>query len=123
MQSVLNGLSITGPDVNVPFALTDATTILVDASKGSLFTVTLGGNRTMGVPSNPTEGQMIIFRIKQDGTGTRLISTWTVTNGYKFGATVTQPVLSTAANAVDYVGFIYNATNNIWHCLAYALGF
>lgn len=123
MQSVLNGLSITGPDVNVPFALTDATTILVDASKGSLFTVTLGGNRTMGVPSNPTEGQMILFRIKQDTTGSRLISTWTATNGYKFGATVAQPVLSTAASAVDYVGFIYNSTNNIWHCLAYALGF
>jgi hypothetical protein len=49
-------------------ALTDASTVLVNAALGNLFRVTLGGNRTLGAPSNPTDGQTIHFEIKQDAT-------------------------------------------------------
>lgn len=121
MQSVLNGLSITGPDVNVPFALTDATTILVDASKGSFFRVTLGGNRTMGAPSNPTDGQMIMFEIHQDATGTRTLAWTLTTGGYVGSTTVALPTLTVTASKYDYVGFVYNSTANIWRCIAFDL--
>ena len=50
--------------------LTDAATIAVDASLGNDFRVTIAGNRTMGNPSNPTDGQKIIFQVTQ-GTGGR----------------------------------------------------
>src|SRR5271154_7003339 len=45
--------------------LTDATTIAVDASLGNDFRVTIGGNRTMGDPANPSNGQEIIFQVTQ----------------------------------------------------------
>jgi hypothetical protein len=41
---------------------------MVDASLGNDFRVTIAGNRTMGTPSNPTNGEQIISQITQ-GTG------------------------------------------------------
>lgn len=122
----LNG-TYPNPNLDVvpwsPVALTDGSTISVDASLGNTFRVTLGGNRTMGAPSNPTDGQKILFAIKQDGTGSRTV-TWTSgTGGYSFGSDVTTPTLSTAANKVDYVGFTYSSSASAWHCLAYARGY
>ena len=49
--------------------LTDAATIAVNAALGSTFRVTLGGNRTLGTPSNPTDGQRITFEIIQGSGG------------------------------------------------------
>lgn len=107
--------------VKTPVALTDAATIAVDASLGNNFTVTLGGNRTMGAPSNATDGQMILFRIRQDGTGSRTLA-WNAI--YTFGTDITAaPTLTTTANKVDYVGFVYDGTNSHWHLLAYNRGY
>lgn len=112
--------------VQTPVALTfvSAGTTLVDASLGNTLRLTFGaGNTTMGAPSNPTDGQMILFEIKQDATGSRTI-TWTATaGGYAFGTLVTSPVLTTTASKTDYAGFIYNSTANIWRCLAFAPGY
>ena len=55
--------------------LTDAATIAVNASLGDIFQVTLGGNRTIGVPTNPSTGQRITFVIDQDARGRRTL-TW-----------------------------------------------
>ncbi len=110
-------------------ALTDASTITVDASLGhpsipTVFAVTLGGNRTMGAPSNATDGQRILFRIRQDGTGSRTI-TWTSgSGGYAFGTDLTAaPTLTTTASAVDYVGWVYDSTKVRWHLVAYQRGY
>lgn len=54
--------------------LTDAATITVNAALGNVFTVTLGGNRTMGAPTNPSLNQVITFIIIQDGTGGRTLN-------------------------------------------------
>ena len=105
---------------SIVVALTDAVTITVDASLGNIFTVTLGGNRTMGAPSNPVNGQKIFFRIRQDATGSRTI-TWDA--AYRFGTTVTSPTLTTTAAKTDYIGFTYNSTDSKWDCLAVALGY
>jgi hypothetical protein len=109
-----------------PVALTDAATIATDASLGNFFTVTLGGNRTMGAPTNPSDGQMILYRITQDGTGSRTLSFASGTSGsFKAGADLPfpSPVLSTAAAAIDYYGFIYSSAAARWHLMAYARGF
>lgn len=88
--------------------LTDVATILVDASLGNELRVTLGGNRTMGAPSNATDGQTVTFEVAQDGSGSRTV-TWTGgAGGYSFGAG-SAPTLSTAAHAVDLVAFRYSA--------------
>ncbi|MHC4620002.1 MAG: hypothetical protein ACYTEQ_19830 [Planctomycetota bacterium] len=100
--------------------LTDAATIAVDASLGNLFTVTLGGNRTLGAPTNPKQGQMIVFRVKQDGTGSRTLAYNSI---YRFSTDIPSPTLSTAANDEDYLGFIYNEAANKWDCIGKVFGF
>ena len=101
------------------FALTDAATITVDAAVGDVFTVTLAGNRTMGAPTNPVDGRTALFRIRQDATGSRTLA-WNA--AFSFATNLPVPVLSTAANKVDYVGFIYNGVTAKWECLSYLLG-
>jgi len=83
--------------------LTDAATIATDASLGNIFTVTLGGNRTLGTPTNPTDGQKAIWIVSQDATGTRTLA---YSNVFSFGTDVTSPTLSTAAGKNDYIGAI-----------------
>lgn len=108
----LTGTTTVAKLVQTPVTLTDATTILVDASLGNLYRVTLGGNRTMGAPSNATDGQELLFEILQDATGSRTI-TWTSgAGGYAFDAPT--PTLTTTANARDFIRFVYNSTANRW---------
>lgn len=101
-------------------ALTDAATITTNAALANVFTVTLAGNRTMAAPTNPANGQKIIYRIKQDATGTRTL-TWNAV--FRFGTDVLNPTLTTTPNKTDYIGFIYNATDSTWDCLAVTHGY
>lgn len=85
-------------------ALTDAATIATDASLGNVFTVTLGGNRTMGAPTNPHTGCKIVYIITQDGTGGRTLA-WNAafkTSWSDAGNTL---------NKVSTITFVYNGTN------------
>ena len=100
--------------------LTDAATIAVDASLGNDFRVTIAGNRTMGNPANPTDGQQIIFQITQGTAGSAAI-TWD--SGYEFSAGLPQPTLSTTAGQTDLLGFIYNAGKGKWLLAAFVNGF
>ena len=100
--------------------LTDAATIAVDASLGNDFRVTIGGNRTMGNPSNPANGQQIIFQVTQGAGGPSTI-TWD--SGYEFSAGLPQPILSTKAGQTDLLGFIYNAAKGKWLLAAFVNGF
>lgn len=101
-------------------ALTDDVTIATYASLGNIFTVTLGGNRTLGAPSNPTNGQVIKYRIRQDGTGTRTLAYNAI---FRFSDDVPSPTLSTAAGDTDYLAFIYTSADTKWDCLAVNKGF
>lgn len=104
---------------DVPVALTDTGTIAVDASLGNFFRLTLtAGGHVMGTPSNPTDGQRILFEIVSGGA---LSFTWAGT--YVWGSDITVPALSQTAGTVDYVGFIYNAAAGKWRGLAYARGY
>lgn len=89
--------------------LTDAATIAIDASLGNNFYVALGGNRTLGVPTNLVEGQSGVIDVYQDITGTRTLAySWC----YQF-AGGTAPTLSTAKIVVDQLVYMVNryATN------------
>jgi hypothetical protein len=81
--------------------LTDAATIAVDMSAFINAIVTLGGNRTLGQPTNTKIGQTGRIRIRQDATGSRTLAyhtNWKFENG-------TVPTLTTAANATDILFF------------------
>ena len=85
-------------------ALTSGTSVTLDISQGSVFTITLAHNISTFTWSNPaTSGDVSAFVLKvtQDGTGSRTIS---------FPAAVdfaggTAPTLSTGANDVDVFVF------------------
>ena len=95
-------------------ALSDGSTITVDFTNGIHYSVTLGGNRTFGNPSNDASavGQSGSIFITQDGTGGRTAS---FHSDYKF-AGGTAPTLSTAANAVDRLDYVIKASGVI-HCV------
>lgn len=92
--------------------LTDAATIAWDASSNQVAGVTLGGNRTLGNPSNKQAGATYILIVKQDATGNRTLAYNSV---FKFPNGVT-PVLSTAANAIDILTFVCDGTNMYGVC-------
>jgi|GEM_PF-5558337 len=78
-------------------SLTDAATVLWDLSTGIDFTLTLGGNRTLGNPTGKTLGKKGRLRLVQDATGGRTLS---FHSQFKF-ANGAAPALSTAPGAVD----------------------
>ena len=100
--------------------LTDASTIAVNASQGNDFRVTIAGNRTMGSPASPTDGQQIIFQVTQ-GSGGSFTLAWA--SGYEFSPGLPQPTLSTAGGQTDLLGFVYNATKGTWLLSAFLNGF
>lgn len=84
-----------------PVTLTDAATIATDLSLSNNFVVTLGGNRTLGNPTNINAGQAGIIVVKQDGTGSRTLA---YASDWKF-AGGTAPILTTAAGAIDVLSY------------------
>ncbi len=94
-------------------ALTDAATIAVDAAIGNNFSVTLGGNRVFGAPTNEAVGQVINIEIVQDGS-TRIPTFNAV---YKFTTSIPVPTFSTASGKRDIISFKCVAAST-WRVLA-----
>lgn len=103
-----------------PVTLSDGPTISTDASLGTHFRVTLGGNRTLANPTSASDGQRITWEIIQDGTGSRVLSYDTK---FTFGTDVTSPVLSTAAGLRDFITAIYNSSADKFYVVGYSRGF
>lgn len=101
-------------------ALTDATTIATDASLGNYFRVTLGGNRTLGNPTNMVDGQKCIWELIQDGTGSRTI---TLGSAFALGTDISAVTLTTTASKRDFLGAIYNSTAAKWYVIAFVKGY
>lgn len=93
-------------------ALTDGANIAVNAALSNNFYVVLGGNRTLDNPTNPQSGQVINVRIRQDATGSRTLA---YGSAYLFPGG-TDPVLSTAANAIDLMSCVYDSVIGSWLC-------
>jgi len=89
--------------------LTDAATIATDLSLSNQFQVTLGGNRTLGAPTNVVAGQSGVIRVVQDGSGGRTLAYNSV---FKFPGG-TAPTLTTTANAVDLLAYHVESTTRI----------
>lgn len=87
--------------------LTDAATIAVDLSTGINFTVTLGGNRTLGNPTNTKVGQSGIIVVNQDGTGGRTLA---FGGNYKFANGVAPSPDTTAGRVNIYCYVVISAS-------------
>lgn len=82
--------------------ITDGATVTLAWRNGSTNTVTLGGNRTLAISGTPKNGESVILRFKQDGTGGRTI-TWPtsgVTINWPLGE---EPLLTTEPGRSDAV--------------------
>ena len=101
-------------------SLADAALISLDASLGNDFRVTIGGNRTVGNPANPTDGQKITFQVTQGSTGSFTLA-WG--SSYEFSTGLPAPTLSTTAGDTDLLCFIYNAAKGKWLLAAFVPGF
>lgn len=102
--------------------LTDATTVVVDASAGTYFLLTLAGNHTIGVPAHPTDGLKICFEVKQDATGSRTLAFATGAGAYSFGAG-SAPTITATAGATSLIEFSYSARVGKWLYRGSQLGF
>lgn len=100
--------------------LTDAGTIAVDASQGNDFRVTIAGNRTLGNPANPTDGQKAVFHVTQGAGGGFTLA---YGSGYEFSTGLPQPTLSNTAGDTDLLAFVYNAQKGKWLLAAFVAGF
>ena len=122
LYALLSGATMTGALNPAVATLTfvGSGTTLVNAALGNDFRLTItASTTTIGNPSNPVDGQRIDFQITQGGAGSFTVAWGT---SYDFGV-AGAPTLSTAAGAIDIVGFVYNAAKAKWLCLGAALGF
>lgn len=108
----LSGGTMTGWLAPATAALTQSGgSVAVNAALGNVFTLTLTASGwTISNPSNPVNGQHIIFELSQDSTGGRTVNWGTA---YSFGVGG-PPSLSTTGNALDLLGFVYNSTLSAW---------
>lgn len=102
-------------------SLTDAATVALDASLGSVFKVTLGGNRTLAI-TNPTDGQVIELIVTQDGTGSRTLTLPASVN-YGTDAPSSLYTLSTTAGKRDRLVLAYSSAASKWDFVSFMRGF
>jgi hypothetical protein len=97
-------------------------TIQYDVSTGYFFETTLTGNLTLGTPLNPTDGQRIMLRLRQDNVGGHTIAFGGV---FRFGTDLplANVVLTTTANKTDYLGMVYHSGDSKWDIIAFLRGF
>jgi hypothetical protein len=83
----------------------------------------LNGNRTLGVPTNPTDGQRVRWEVTAGGGSNRTLSLATGTAGsFKFGTTITS-ISATTSALTDMIECVYNATIARWCVVEYSKGF
>lgn len=87
-------------------AESDSATITFDLSERKIWTVELGGNRTLAL-SNVTLNVPFVIRLVQGGAGSRTVTWW---SGIKWPSN-TAPTLSTASGSIDVFQFIPTAEN------------
>lgn len=93
-------------------ALTPDVTVTPDSSASNNFSLAAAQSFTLVNATNPAAGRGMNIEIHQDSTGTRVI---TFDTEYLFFSGADK-ILSTAANAVDYLSCVRNAANTAWLC-------
>jgi len=112
----LKGSNTTTPLVD---AKTYGASMTFDLAVGEIGTVTLTGDPTIAF-SNGVNGQVYTLRLKQDGTGTRIV-TWDA--AVRFSTDLPEPALTTAINLTDYLSFRYNSDGAKYDLVAINRGF
>lgn len=88
--------------------LTDAATVATDASLGNTFTVTLGGNRTLGNPTGVVAGGTYQWIVTQDGTGSRTLAYGA---NFKWPSGTAPTLTTTATTGTDLISCVAKTTS------------
>jgi hypothetical protein len=102
--------------------LTDGATVALDASLGNVFRLAASGNRTISVPTNASPGQKMIIAHAAVGAGRTLTLTTGSSGAFRFGTDVTG-LSATTSGKTDYIGSVYNGTDERWDVLAVVKGY
>lgn len=100
--------------------LTDGATPALDAALGSHFVLTASGNRTIGIPTNPRDMQIICIEHKASGAD-RTLALNTGTGGFAFCDDITA-LTATLSGKTDKILCEYNTTANKWFVVSYLKG-
>lgn len=122
-MSVTVNLNVAGLMSRIPVAvtLTDGATPALDASLGDVFRLTAAGNRTIAVPTNPSDGQRIEIQHYASGAD-RTLSLNTGTGGFRFGTDITG-LTATTSGKWDKIGAEYVLADNKWDVIGYSKGY
>lgn len=102
-------------------SLSDATSFTLSGDTADMNTqanTQATGTLTANAPSGtPTDGQKLIFRIKSTN-----VQTYAWNAAFRGSTSVPLPTASTGGGKTDYVGFIWNAADSKWDCVAVDAG-
>lgn len=104
-----------------PVTLTDAATVATDASLSNYFRVTVTANRTLGIPTNPTDGQRVLWEVTASGANRTLTLTTGATGAFKFGTDFTA-IPTIVSGTTTFIGAIYRTSSTRWHVLSVGSG-
>lgn len=110
--------------LNTVTALTPSgTNVPLDASLGTVFTITNSGNPlTVLAPTNPVNGQRILIKHTASGADRTLSLTTGSSGSFAFGTDFTGLTV-TASGKSDYIGCVYDSSASRWHVIGYAKGY
>jgi hypothetical protein len=100
--------------IQTPQTVSYAATVTLDASTGNAFKITATGALTLGVPTNPTDGQMLFVEVLASGAQrvVTLNASIVLTGGIPSTLTITSA-------QVGVIGLRYSVLRgNVWLCLA-----
>jgi len=102
-------------------ALTDTSNVAINAALGNVFDLVAGGNRTLQIPTSPTDGQKIIIRHKASGGARTLAAVTSGAGSFRFNEDVTS-FTATTSGKTDMIGALYNGTDQRWDIIAVTKG-
>jgi len=114
---IINGSLTCSP---VALSYTSATNIATDASLGNHFRLDATNTLFLANPTNPTDGQRIVWEIIQDGTGSH---TMTTDSQFTYGTDITGLTLTTIPSKRDFITAIYNSTTTSWYVVGFIKGY
>jgi hypothetical protein len=97
--------------------LVDGATIATDAASGKHFRVTIAGDRTFGVPTNPTDGMRRIWEVTASGASRNLALSTGTSGSFELTTGITSPI-TIADGKTQFIGAIYNSTRARWTVIA-----
>jgi hypothetical protein len=117
VSTITYGTTIT-PNLAVANIVTYSTT-----PRRITFRCTLTGPITTVSPPSGTavDGDVMVWEMIQDGTGSRTISGFDTI--YAFGTDITGITLTTTASKRDFISWTYNSTATKWYCTGFARGY